>query len=249
MVTGGASGIGRATSIVFAKEGAKVAVVDLDDEGGKQTVATIEDVGGQAAFFHADVAKEAGARSAVEGTVKRFGALDVLFNNAGISGKQTFAAIDQLTEEDWDRVLGVNLKGVFLCSKHAVPMMKKAGGGAIVNTASIAGLVGMSSHAYCASKGGVVLLTKTMALELAKSGIRVNAVAPGFIDTPLTRGARRGLNEKEQAANVVRLAGLAPMERVGRPEDIAHAALYLASDEAAFVTGHTLVVDGGFTAR
>ncbi len=249
LITGGGSGLGRATALVFAREGAKVAIADLDPEGGRRTAATIEDVGGQAEFIEADVSKAAGARKAADRTVARFGKLDILFSNAGIAGKETQANIDELDEDDWDRVLGVNLKGVYLCAKYAVPHMKKAGGGAIVSTASIAGIIGLHAHAYGASKGGVVILTKTMALELAPFHIRVNAVAPGFIDTPLSRGARRGLNEEQQAANVQRLAGLAPLKRIGHPEDIARAVLYLASDEASFVTGHVLVVDGGYTAQ
>ena len=249
LITGGGSGLGRATSLLFAQEGAKVAVADINAVGGAQTAADIGEMGGDAVFVEANVATAAGAEAAVRGAVERFGALHILFNNAGIAGTRTMASIEEVTEEDWDRVLGVNLKGVFLCAKYAVPEMKKAGGGAIVNTASIAGIIGLHAHAYGASKGGVVILTKTMALELAKKGIRVNAVAPGFIDTPLTRGSYRGLDDQQHAANVARLADEAPMGRIGQPEDIAQAVLYLASDDASFVTGHTLVVDGGFTAQ
>ncbi len=249
LITGGGSGLGRATAIVFAREGAKVFVADVDGEGARRTVATIEDMGGQAGCVQADISTGAGAKKAVERTVARFGGLHILFSNAGIAGQNVGKPIDEVEEADWDQVLGVNLRGVYLCAKHAVPVMKRAGGGTIINTASIAGVVGLGAHAYGASKGGVVILTKTMALELAQHNIRVNAVAPGFVDTPLSSGARRGLSETQQVANIARLAGLAPLGRIGHPEDIAHAVLYLASDEASFVTGHVLVVDGGYTAR
>lgn len=249
IVTGGGSGLGRATSLLFAKEGTKVAVADIDVPGAEATVAMIEDLGGEAVAIKADVTKAADVKAMVAAAVKKYGKLHILFNNAGIAGDQYKATIETFDETNWDKILSVNLKGVFLCSKYAVPELLKSGGGAIINTASIAGLVGMGNHAYGASKAGVTIITKTMALELAPKGIRVNAIAPGFIDTPLSRGNRRGMSEGEQAQNVARLAASAPMGRIGRPEDIANAALFLASDEAAYITGHTLVVDGGYTVQ
>ena len=249
MITGGASGLGRATAIRFAAEGAKVAVIDIDEPGGQSTVAAIGEAGGDAVFHQADLSTAEGAKAAVDATVQRFGALHLLFNNAGVGGREANKGIDTVSEEEWDYVLGINLKGVFLCAKYAVAAMKKSGGGAIVNTASIAGIVGLRAHPYGASKGGVVMLTKTMALELSQQGIRVNAVAPGFINTPLMRGERRGASPEQSKAVVEHWGNETPMGHIGEPEDIANAVLYLCSDEARFVTGHTLVVDGGFTAQ
>lgn len=249
IITGGGSGLGRATSLLFAKEGAKVAVADIDVAGAEATVTMIEDLGGEAVAIKADVTKAADVKAMVAATVKKYGKLHILFNNAGIAGDQYKATVETFDEANWDKILSVNLKGVFLCSKYGVPELLKSGGGVIINTASIAGLVGMGNHAYGASKAGVTIITKTMALELSPKGVRVNAIAPGFIDTPLSRGNRRGMSEGEQAQNVARLAASAPMGRIGRPEDIAHAALFLASDEAAYITGHTLVVDGGYTVQ
>jgi NAD(P)-dependent dehydrogenase (short-subunit alcohol dehydrogenase family) len=195
------------------------------------------------------VTKAADVKAMVAATVKRYGKLHILFSNAGIAGDQYKATVDTFNEANWDKILSVNLKGVFLGAKYGVPEILKGGGGAIINTASIAGIVGMGNHAYGASKAGVTLVTKTMALELAPKGVRVNAIAPGFIDTPLSRGGKRGMSDGEQAQNVARLAASAPVGRIGKPEDIANAALFLASDESAYITGHTLVVDGGYTVQ
>ncbi|MBM4405383.1 MAG: SDR family oxidoreductase [Chloroflexi bacterium] len=249
IVTGGGSGLGRATSVLFAKEGAKVAVADVDLPGAQATVALIEDLGGSAVAVQADVTKAADVRAMVAAAVKQYGKLHIIYNNAGIAGNQYKSTVETFDEANWDNILAVNLKGVFLGSKYAVPEILKSGGGAIINTASIAGLVGMGNHAYGASKAGVTLITKTMALELAPKGIRVNAIAPGFIDTPLARGGKRGMDADAQAQNVAKLAASAPMGRIGKPDDIAHAALFLASDDAAYITGHTLVVDGGYTVQ
>ena len=248
MITGGGSGLGRASCLVFAKEGAKVAVADIDPDGGKQTVAMIEDLGGAATFVHTDTSKEPSVRNAVEQTVRTYKTLDILFNNAGIAN-QVGVPIEEVTEKDWDALMAVNLKGILFGAKYAVPVMKRADGGAIVNTASIAGISAMGTHAYAVSKGGVFQFTRNLAYELAPYHIRVNGVAPGFMDTPLLRGERRGQSKEEGQKRIEQLAQSAPLGRIGHPEDIAFAALYLASDEASFVTGHVLVVDGGFTIR
>ena len=198
LVTGGASGLGAAAAVRLAEEGAKVCVCDLDEIGGQKTVARIGEAGGDAFFVKSDVSTAEGAEACVAAAVERFGALHVLFNNAGISGayRTRQSNLDSMEPEEFDKVIAVNLRGVFLVAKYAARAMREAGGGAIVNTASIAGLVGMANPGYSGSKGGVHVMTKMMALELAKDNIRVNAVAPGFIDTPMLRGhtprGRRG---------------------------------------------------------
>ena len=247
MITGGGSGIGKATALLFAREGAKVAVVDVDPVAGQQVASEIGESGGDALFVRADLTRDAEVKRAVEEAVERFGALHILFNNAGTSGQGKDREIEVLAEADWDRVMAINLKGVYLCSKHAVPEIKRSGGGAIVSTASMAGLIALPTHAYVASKAGVIQLTRSMAQEFAKQGIRVNAVAPGFIETPMLRQARQGMPADEADARMAQLAEQTPMARVGQPEEIARAVLFLASEEASFVTGHTLVVDGGYT--
>ncbi|MBN1136388.1 MAG: SDR family oxidoreductase [Anaerolineae bacterium] len=244
LITGGASGIGRAAALLFAREGAAVAVADLDKAGGQAVVDQIRAEGGRALFVRCDVTQAADCRRAVEQTVAALGGLDVLFNNAGIICRAT---VVDAGEADWDRVMAVNVKSVFLMSKYAVPVMVAAGGGAIVNTASGWGLVGgHKAAAYCASKGAVVLLTKAMALDHGPQGIRVNCICPGDTDTAMLRHEAAQLGESLDLF----LADSArrPLGRLGRPEEIAQAALYLASDAASFVTGATLVVDGGGTA-
>ena len=244
LITGGASGIGRAAALLFAREGAAVAVVDLNDAGGRSVVDQIRGEGGRAIFIPCDVTQAGDCRQAVEQTVAQLGRLDVLFNNAGIIRRATVVDAD---EAGWDRVMAVNVKSVFLMSKYAVPVMAAAGGGAIVNTASGWGLVGgQKAAAYCASKGAVVLLTKAMALDHGPQGIRVNCICPGDTDTAMLRQEAAQLGEPVDHF----LAGSAqrPLGRLGRPEEIAQAALYLASDAASFVTGAALVVDGGGTA-
>lgn len=250
LVTGGASGLGRAAAIRLAEEGAKVCVSDLDEVGAQKTVAEIGEAGGDAFFVRSDVSIPEGAEGCVAAAVERFGALHVLFNNAGISGVSSrLTNLDTMEPEEFDKVIAVNLRGVFLVAKYAARAMRRAGGGSIVNTASIAGIVGMANPAYSGSKGGVHVMTKMMALDLAKDKIRVNAVAPGFINTPMLSGERRGKDEAGQKQTLQRFADRTPIGRHGEPIDIANAVLYLASDEASFVTGHTLVVDGGFTAE
>jgi NAD(P)-dependent dehydrogenase (short-subunit alcohol dehydrogenase family) len=246
VVTGGALGIGRATSELLAREGAKVAILDLLDEKGSELAAAIGQEGGIARSWRADVARETDIARVFPQIAEAFGGIDVLVNNAGISGANK--PTHELTEEEWDRVQAVNVKGVFFCTKHAIPLMLRARSGSIVNLSSIYGLVGApDAPPYHASKGAVRLMTKTDALLYAKDGIRVNSVHPGFIWTPMvenylkSRGnvaeARRGLDE------------LHPLGHIGEPEDIAYGILYLASDESKFVTGSELVIDGGYTAR
>lgn len=241
LITGGASGIGRATALLFAREGAAVAVVDLDKAGGQAVVQKIKGDGGQAIFVHCDVTQAADCERAVRLTVAELGGLDVLFNNAGIIRRAT---VLDTTAEEWDRVMAVNVKSIFLLSKYVVPVMTQAGGGVIVNTGSGWGLVGgRNAVSYCASKGAVVNMTRAMALDHGAENIRVNCICPGDTDTPMLRSEAQQLGESED----VFLAEAAdrPLRRVGQPADIAQAVLYLASDAALFVTGTALVVDGG----
>lgn len=243
LVTGTSSGIGRATALAFAREGARVAALDQETAGGEETIRLIKKAGGEAAAIPCDVAKPAQVAEAVRRAVKAFGRLDCAYNNAGVEGAAALTA--DCTEENWDRVIGINLKGVWLCMKAEIPEMLEGGGGAIVNCASIAGLVGFDGiPAYVASKHGVLGLTKTAALEYATKGIRVNAVCPGVIQTPMIER----FTKDDPKAYAALLAG-EPVARVGRPEEIAESVLWLCSDAASFVTGHPLVVDGGWVAR
>ena len=255
IVTGGASGIGRAVAEGFAAEGARVAIFDIWERGGKDLVQQLQATHKRPAMFvRCDVSHEANVESAVKKVVDAFGRIDVLINNAGggvspdepprTRERQT---VDQITEEEWDKTIDTHLKGAFLCSKHVVRQFKKQGNkGAIVSTASVAGLVGYPYiHGYVAAKHGIVGLTKTIALEFATTGIRANAVAPGATDTNMLRGNRAQL-PPEQLENIRQRY---PMERPGRPEELARAFLFLASDEASFITGVTLAVDGGYIAR
>jgi NAD(P)-dependent dehydrogenase (short-subunit alcohol dehydrogenase family) len=242
LVTGGSSGIGRATALLFAREGAKVAVADVEMEGGQETVRQIKAGGGEALFVKADVSKAAEVEALINQTVASYGRLDYAHNNAGIEGRLALTA--EAREESWDRVLTINLKGVWLCMKYEIPQMLKQGGGAIVNTASGAGLVGIAGGgAYVASKHGVVGLTKTAALEYAKAGIRVNAVCPSVIQTPMVERIVSRLGPRYT------LVDAQPIGRMGRPEEIAAAVVWLCSDAASFVTGHAMAVDGGYVAQ
>jgi NAD(P)-dependent dehydrogenase (short-subunit alcohol dehydrogenase family) len=241
LITGGASGIGRATALLFAREGAAVSVVDLDEVGARAVVHKIVDQGGQAIFVHCDVSLAADCQRAVQQTVDEWGGLDIVFNNAGIIRRAT---VIDTTEEEWDRVMAVNVKSVFLLSKYAVPVMIQAGGGVIINTASGWGLVGgRRAVSYCASKGAVVNMTRAMALDHGEQNIRVNCICPGDTDTAMLRNEAQQLGASEE--DFLAEAADRPLRRIGRPEEIAQAALYLASDASSFVTGTTLVVDGG----
>jgi NAD(P)-dependent dehydrogenase (short-subunit alcohol dehydrogenase family) len=241
LVTGGASGIGRATAMLFAREGAALSVVDLDEAGGQAVAQTIVDGGGRAIFLRCDVSLEADCRRAVEQTVDELDGLDILFNNAGIIRRAT---VVDTTEDEWDRVMAVNVKSIFLLSKYAVPVMARSGGGVIVNTSSGWGLVGgRRAVSYCASKGAVVSMTRAMALDHGVQNIRVNCVCPGDTDTRLLREEARQLGQAEEA--FLAQAADRPLRRIGTPEEVAQAVLYLASDRSSFVTGAALVVDGG----
>ncbi len=243
IITGGKSGIGYATALRFAAEGAKVVVADVRD--GAQEVAALSAEGGEALFVQADVSSESQVNDLIEKTVAAYGRVDVLVNNAGIELAKT---VPDTTEADWDRLMGVNLKGVFLCCKAAIPVMQRYGGGVIVNVASELGLVGGSEiAAYSASKGGVVQLTKAMAIDHAGDQIRVNCVCPGPVATPLLEGIiRASSNPDEERRQIVERTVL---RRLARPEEIANVILFLASDEASYMTGSVVVVDGGWTAR
>jgi len=241
LITGGASGIGRATALLFAKEGAAVAIVDLNETEGRAVARRIIDDGGKAIYVHADVSKAEDCRLAVQQTVEKFGKLDILFNNAGIIRR---ASVVDTSEEDWDKVMAINVKSVFLFSKYTIPTMAKAGGGVIINTASGWGLIGgRKAAAYCASKGAVVVLTKAMAIDHGAQNIRVNCICPGDTDTPMLREEAKQLGKPED--QFLSESAQRPLQRIGKPEEIAEAALFLASDASSFVTGTALVVDGG----
>ncbi len=243
LVTGGGSGIGKASALAFAREGAKVVVADVVVDGGEETLGLIKKAGGEAIFVKADVSKAAEVEALVNKTVEAYGRLDCTHNNAGIEG--SLVTTTEYTEESWDRVMAINLKGVWLCMKYEIPQMLKQGGGSIVNTASGAGLAGAQLlSAYVASKHGVVGLTKTAALEYAKSGIRVNAVCPGVIRTPMVA---RGIALRPEFES--QMLAVEPVGRFGEPEEIAEAVVWLSSDAASFVTGHAMSVDGGALAQ
>jgi NAD(P)-dependent dehydrogenase (short-subunit alcohol dehydrogenase family) len=241
LITGGASGIGRATALLFAREGAAVVVADVDESGGQAVVHDILGHGGQAVFVRCDVTRAADCQRAVEQAVALFGGLDILFNNAGIIRRTT---VLDITEEEWDRVMAVNVKSIYLMSRYAVPVMAAEGGGAIVNTASGWGLAGgRNAVSYCASKGAVVNMTRAMALDHGPQNIRINCICPGDTDTGMLREEARQLGATE--ADFLAGAADRPLGRIGTPQEIAQAVLYLASDASSFVTGAALVVDGG----
>ena len=242
LVTGGTSGIGRETAILFAKAGAKVVVAGRREAEGNETVELVHAAGGDGLFVKTDVSKASEVEVLVQKTVEKFGRLDIAFNNAGIEG--AFAPIIRQSEEDWDRTININLKGVWLCLKYEIRQMLRQGtGGAIVNMASVTGLIGsVGAGAYSASKHGVIGLTKTAALENAKNAIRINAVCPGFTETPM---ADRIFRVPQIHKHVV---GCHPIGRLGRPTEIAEAVVWMCSDRASFMTGESLVLDGGFLA-
>jgi NAD(P)-dependent dehydrogenase (short-subunit alcohol dehydrogenase family) len=244
LVTGAGSGIGRASAEAFARAGARVVAADLDAASGEETVARIGAAGGEALFVRADVSVAAEVAALVGRAIDAYGRLDCAHNNAGIEGVR--AALHEYPEDAWDRVLAVNLKGIWLCMQHEIGQMLRQGGGAVVNTASVAGLIGSVSGicAYNASKHGVVGLTKTAALEYAKQGIRVNAVCPGFVTTPMLERAFGG-----DAPLMARFAAAQPTGRYAAPEEIAAAVVWLCSDAASYVTGLAMPVDGGYVAQ
>jgi 3-oxoacyl-[acyl-carrier protein] reductase len=248
IVTGGSSGFGRATAVRFAEEGARVVIADLDEDGGKETARRVAAAGSDAELAVGDISSLPGARRAVERALERFGRLDVLVNNAGIAQQDARDTWDT-SEETWDRVIRVNLRSIYACSKAAVPAMLAQGRGSIVSVASIAASVCVGGAAYAATKGAILSYTRHVARELAARGIRVNCVSPGFMRTPMSTGERLGLGPEEQDARIAGFGERVPMRRAGSVDDIANAILYLASDEAAYVTGQEIVIDGGYIVR
>ncbi len=244
IVTGAASGIGRASAVVFAREGAKVVVADCNPAGGEETVAEIVNAGGTAHFALVDVTSEDQIREMVDATVARWGTIDILFNNAGVV---LVKSVEQMTGSEWDRVMSINVKGAFLATKHVAPIMRRNGGGAILNTGSIGSFTGqVATSAYSASKGAIALFTKSLALDLGRDRIRVNCICPGITDTPMLR-EHLGHGE-EGEARIRRRLSRVPLGTILSPEDVARAALYLVSEESAGITGILHVVDAGLLA-
>jgi NAD(P)-dependent dehydrogenase (short-subunit alcohol dehydrogenase family) len=248
IVTGGASGFGRATAVRFAEEGAKVVIADLDDAWGKESVSLVEKAGAEATLVVGDIATADGAEQAVQHAIDHFGGLDVLVNNAGIASGVPSDTWN-VTEEAWDRIIRINLKSVFLCSKFAIPHFLEQGHGAIVSVASIAASCSVGGAAYGATKGGILSYTRQVSRELAPRGIRINCVSPGYMRTPMSTGERHGTTEEEQEMRMKEFGRLAPMGHAGAAVDIAEAILYLACDESKYVTGQEIVVDGGYLVR
>jgi NAD(P)-dependent dehydrogenase (short-subunit alcohol dehydrogenase family) len=249
LITGATSGIGRATALLFSKEGAKVVVVGRRMDEGKETITMVKDAGGHAIFIKTDVSKNSDVKGMVEETSKTFGKIDILFNNAAILPDLAKKPLVECSEEGWDKVMEVNLKGIFLTSKYVIPYMMKNGGGSIINTSSNAGLVaGKNRCAYITSKGGVIALTKSMAIDYAPYKIRVNCICPAIVETDMAKEildrARKDKNFWQEV-----ITSKIPLGRPATPEDVAYAVLFLASDESSFITGISLPVDGGFTAQ
>ena len=240
VVTGAGSGIGRYSALAFAQEGASVMVSDINTKGGEETVQMIQESDGKAHFFQCDVSQSDQVKKLIQATIDNFGRLDYAINNAGISMRP--ASTVELDEAEWDRVIGINLKSVYLCMKYEIPHMQKIGGGVIINVSSLAGFRGKAGTlAYTASKHGVIGMTKTAALEYAKEGIRINAICPGLTESGMTAG----LDQRPELAE--QLIALIPMGRMGLSQNIADAAVWLCDDTASFITGHVLVIDGGQT--
>jgi NAD(P)-dependent dehydrogenase (short-subunit alcohol dehydrogenase family) len=240
-VTGGGTGIGRAAALAYAREGANVVLADVSEQGNQETARMIEAAGSQAIALRCNVARAEEVKAALDKVVQTFGRLDFAFNNAGV--EQPLSPAADIGEEEWERIINIDLRSVFLCMKHEIPLMVKQGAGVIVNTSSGAGVKGIAGQAaYCAAKFGIVGLTKAAALDYAKSGIRINAVCPGIIETPMMGRFSGGTPEGRE-----RVIALEPVGRMGKPEEIAAAVVWLCSDAAAFVVGHALVIDGGQT--
>ncbi|MBW4544882.1 MAG: SDR family oxidoreductase [Symplocastrum torsivum CPER-KK1] len=243
-VTGAASGIGRATALAFAREGTSVVVADVSEPTNQETARMIEELGGRAFAVRCDVTRTEDVKAALEKTIEAFGRLDFAFNNAGIEPRKA-APTAEYEEEEWNRIIDINLRGVFLCMKHEIPLILKQGRGAIVNTSSGAGIIGIKgSPAYTAAKHGVIGLTKTAALDYASQNIRVNAVCPGYIDTPMMGRFTGGTDEGR-----AKVIAEEPVGRMGTPEEIAAAVVWLCSDAAAFIVGHAMVIDSGQTVQ
>jgi NAD(P)-dependent dehydrogenase (short-subunit alcohol dehydrogenase family) len=248
IVTGGALGMGGATSLEFAREGASVVVADINEAAGNAIVSKMKDSEGTGLFVNADVSKSADCRRVVEAAVARFGGIDVLFNNVGIQSPSSYTNVEDTSEETWDRILDVNLKSYFLMAKYTIPEIRKRGGGAIINNASVQGLQSMKRvPAYAASKGGVLSLTRQLAVEYARENIRVLSICPGTIDTEMVR-ASAAMEGGDIAATLRRFGESHPIGRIGTGQDIANAVLFLASDKASFMTGSYVCVDGGYMA-
>jgi NAD(P)-dependent dehydrogenase (short-subunit alcohol dehydrogenase family) len=241
LITGAGSGMGKSAALIFAEEGAKVAAVDINEGQVKETADQITKKGGKALAIRADVSKAEDARRMVDETVAKFGGLNVVYNNAGIEGESNF--LSNMTEDQFDRVIAINLRGVFLGMKYALPQLIKAGGGSIINQASIAGLVAIrGGAAYSAAKAGVIALTRVAALEYGRYNIRVNSICPGAIETPMAQRIRQGQTPRPEAIKRISVLG-----RMAEPEEIAKVALFLASDDASFATGAPFIIDGGWT--
>lgn len=242
VITGAASGMGRATAVRFAGEGAAVVIADLNEDGGAAAVRECKENGGRAVFQKTDITSEEAIKAMIDRAVKEFGRLDITYNNAGLGG--ALGSIEHITVEDWDRTQAILLRGVFLGIKHSIAEMRKVGGGSIISTASVAGLAGGNGpHSYSAAKAGVVNLTRSVALEVAKDKIRVNCICPGGINTPIFNIISEDREMMERL-----LARMHPLRRAGHPEDIANMALFLASDESEWITGTAMLVDGGLMA-
>ena len=250
IVSGGAHGIGEAAVTAFAREGYRVALADVDREAGERVCERVRSASGEALFVCADISRAAGAKEIVQQTVAAFGGVDVVFNNAGIQPAESYKTAEELDDAVWDRVMDVNVKACFLLCKHAIPEMRKRGGGVIVNNASVQGLQSQKLvPAYAASKGAVLSLTRNLALDYAEENIRVVAICPGSVDTPMLR-ASAGMNTSEDVHAVLAQWGRKhPLGRIGRPEEIAEVVVFLASDKASFITGEFVCVDGGLMAK